>query len=51
VGARELPVPGARCSSFVDHDQLLFMSMFQYMIGNTDYSILTCTKRESCSTT
>jgi hypothetical protein len=25
---------------FVEQDQLLFMSLFQYMIGNTDYSII-----------
>jgi len=40
VEARELPVP-RQMFKFVDQDQLLFMSMFQYMIGNTDYSILT----------
>jgi len=34
---RELPVPR---QMFVEQDQLLFMSLFQYMIGNTDYSIL-----------
>ena len=37
--ARELPVPRQLFSS-VDQAQLLFMSLFQYMIGNTDYSIL-----------
>ena len=37
--ARELPVPRQMFSS-VDQAQLLFMSLFQYMIGNTDYSIL-----------
>jgi len=25
---------------YVEQDQLLFMSLFQYMIGNTDYSIV-----------
>jgi hypothetical protein len=37
--ARELPVP-RQMFKFVEQDQLLFMSLFQYMIGNTDYSIL-----------
>ena len=36
---RELPVP-RQSFKFVEQDQLLFMSLFQYMIGNTDYSIL-----------
>ena len=36
---RELPVP-RQMFQFVEQDQLLFMSLFQYMIGNTDYSIL-----------
>jgi hypothetical protein len=39
AGARELPVP-RQLFQFVDQRQLMFMSMFQYMIGNTDYSIL-----------
>jgi hypothetical protein len=39
VEARELPVP-RQMFKFVDQDQLMFMSLFQYMIGNTDYSIL-----------
>ena len=37
--ARELPVPRQMFDS-VDQAQLLFMSLFQYMIGNTDYSII-----------
>jgi hypothetical protein len=37
--ARELPVP-RQLFQYVDQRQLMFMSMFQYMIGNTDYSIL-----------
>jgi hypothetical protein len=37
--ARELAVP-RQMFKFVDQDQLMFMSLFQYMIGNTDYSIL-----------
>jgi hypothetical protein len=37
--ARELSVP-RQMFQFVEQDQLMFMSMFQYMIGNTDYSIL-----------
>jgi hypothetical protein len=37
--ARELPVP-RQMFKFVEQDQLLFMSLFQYMIGNTDYSII-----------
>ena len=36
---RELPVP-RQMFQFVEQDQLLFMALFQYMIGNTDYSIL-----------
>jgi hypothetical protein len=36
---RELPVP-RQIFKLVEQDQLLFMSLFQYMIGNTDYSIL-----------
>ena len=40
VKARELPVP-RQMFKFVNRDALLFMSIFQYMIGNTDYSILT----------
>ena len=36
--ARELPVP-RQVFSAVDQPSLLFMSLFQYMIGNTDYSI------------
>jgi hypothetical protein len=39
VEARELPVP-RQLFKYVDQDQLLFMSLFQYMIGNTDYSII-----------
>ena len=38
--ARELPVP-RQMFQYVDQDALLFMSLFQYMIGNVDYSILT----------
>jgi hypothetical protein len=37
--ARELSVP-RQMFRYVDQDQLMFMSMFQYMIANTDYSIL-----------
>ena len=37
--ARELPCRG-RCSRYVEQRQLMFMSIFQYMIGNSDYSIL-----------
>jgi hypothetical protein len=37
--ARELPVP-RQLFKYVEQDQLLFMSLFQYMIGNTDYSII-----------
>ena len=37
--ARELPVPQQRFQ-YVDQPALLFMSLFQYMIGNTDYSIM-----------
>jgi len=40
VGARELPVP-RQMFQYVNQDALLFMSLFQYMIGNVDYSILT----------
>ena len=40
VEARELPVP-RQMFQFVNQDALLFMSFFQYMIGNVDYSILT----------
>ena len=36
---RELPVP-RQMFQYVEQDQLLFMSLFQYMIGNTDYSIV-----------
>jgi hypothetical protein len=36
---RELPVP-RQMFRYVDQPQLMFMSMFQYMIGNVDYSIL-----------
>jgi len=39
VDARELPVP-RQMFQYVDQPHLLFMSLFQYMIGNTDYSIL-----------
>jgi hypothetical protein len=35
---RELSVP-RQTFQYVDQRQLLFMSLFQYMIGNTDYSI------------
>jgi hypothetical protein len=38
--ARALPVP-RQMFRYVDQPALLFMSLFQYMIGNTDYSILT----------
>jgi hypothetical protein len=38
--ARELPVP-RQMFQFFDQPSLLFMSLFQYMIGNVDYSILT----------
>jgi hypothetical protein len=37
--ARELPVP-RQMFQYVEQRQLMFMSMFQYMIGNSDYSIL-----------
>jgi len=40
VGMRELSVP-RQVFAYVDQAQLLFMSLFQYMIGNTDYSIMT----------
>ena len=36
--ARELPVPRQMFQS-LDQPSLLFMSLFQYMIGNVDYSI------------
>jgi hypothetical protein len=39
MDARELPVPRQMFAS-LDQAQLLFISLFQYMIGNTDYSIL-----------
>ena len=39
VQARELSVP-RQMFRYVAQDQLMLMSMFQYMIGNTDYSIL-----------
>ncbi len=39
VEARELPVP-RQMFQYLDQPSLLFMSLFQYMIGNTDYSIL-----------
>jgi hypothetical protein len=38
--ARELPVP-RQMFQYVDQPSLLFMSLFNYMIGNVDYSILT----------
>jgi hypothetical protein len=38
--ARELPVP-RQMFKYVDQDALLFMTLFNYMIGNVDYSILT----------
>jgi hypothetical protein len=38
VETRELSVP-RQTFQYVDQRQLLFMSLFQYMIGNTDYSI------------
>ncbi len=37
--ARELPVPRQTFQA-LDQASLLFMSLFQYMIGNVDYSIL-----------
>jgi hypothetical protein len=37
--ARELAVP-RQMFQYVEQRQLMFMSMFQYMIGNTDYSII-----------
>jgi hypothetical protein len=40
VDARELPVP-RQMFAYFDQPSLLFMSLFQYMIGNVDYSILT----------
>ena len=39
VEARELSVPRQPFQA-LDQPQLMFMSMFQYMIGNTDYSIM-----------
>jgi hypothetical protein len=39
VDARELPVP-RQMFQYLDQPSLLFMSIFQYMIGNVDYSIL-----------
>jgi hypothetical protein len=39
VDARELPVP-RQMFQYLDQPSLLFMSLFQYMIGNVDYSIL-----------
>jgi len=39
VEARELPVP-RQMFNYVDQASLMFMSLFQYMIGNTDYSII-----------
>jgi hypothetical protein len=39
MDARELPVPRQMFNG-LDQASLLFMSLFQYMIGNTDYSIL-----------
>ena len=38
VETRELSVP-RQTFQYVEQQQLLFMSLFQYMIGNTDYSI------------
>jgi hypothetical protein len=38
--ARELPVP-RQMFQYLDQPSLLFMSLFNYMIGNVDYSILT----------
>ncbi|MGE5198965.1 MAG: hypothetical protein ACM3H9_04945, partial [Rhodospirillaceae bacterium] len=38
VDARELPVPRQQFQ-YLDQPSLLFMSLFQYMIGNVDYSI------------
>jgi hypothetical protein len=40
VEARELPVP-RQMFQYLDQPSLLFMSLFNYMIGNVDYSILT----------
>jgi hypothetical protein len=40
MDARELSVP-RQMFQYLDQPSLLFMSIFQYMIGNTDYSILT----------
>jgi hypothetical protein len=37
--SRELPVP-RQMFQYVNQPQLMLMSMFQYMIGNSDYSIL-----------
>ena len=39
IESRELPVP-RQMFRYVDQPQLMFMSLFQYMIGNSDYSIL-----------
>jgi hypothetical protein len=39
VDARELPVP-RQMFQYLDQPSLLFMSLFEYMIGNVDYSIL-----------
>ena len=39
MDARELPVPRQMFSG-LDQASLLFVSLFQYMIGNTDYSII-----------
>ena len=39
VEARELSVP-RQAFQYLDQPQLMFLSMFQYMIGNTDYSIM-----------
>ena len=39
MDARELPVP-RQMFKYLDQPSLLFTSLFQYMIGNTDYSIL-----------
>ena len=39
VDARELPVP-RQMFQYLDQPSLLFMSIFEYMIGNVDYSIL-----------
>jgi hypothetical protein len=39
VEARELSVP-RQAFQYLDQPQVMFLSMFQYMIGNTDYSIM-----------